>query len=45
MFSASNIEQDAWRAGASAVLRKPEDAGRLSETVTRLLSKDTTGRQ
>lgn len=45
MFSASNIEQDAWRAGASAVLRKPDDVGRLSETVTRLLSKDTTGRQ
>ena len=45
MFSAGNIEQDAWRAGASAVLRKPEDVGRLSETVTRLLSKDTTGRQ
>lgn len=44
MFSASDIDQDAWRAGASAVLRKPEDLGRLSETVTRLLSKDTTGR-
>lgn len=45
MFSASNVEQDAWRAGASAVLRKPDDVARLSETVTRLLSKDTTGRQ
>lgn len=45
MFSAGNIEQAAWRAGASAVLRKPDDVGRLSETVTRLLSKDTTGRQ
>lgn len=45
MFSASNIEQDAWRAGASAVLRKPDEVGRLSETVTRLLSKDPTGRQ
>jgi CheY-like chemotaxis protein/tetratricopeptide (TPR) repeat protein len=44
MFTASDIEQDAWRAGASAVLRKPEDLGRLSETVTRLLSKDATGR-
>jgi CheY-like chemotaxis protein len=32
-------------AGASAVLRKPDEVGRLSETVTRLLSKDTTGRQ
>ncbi|HEX8150912.1 MAG TPA: tetratricopeptide repeat protein [Pyrinomonadaceae bacterium] len=45
MFSAGNIGQAAWRAGASAVLRKPEEVGRLSETVTRLLSKDTTGRQ
>lgn len=45
MFSAGNIEQAAWRAGASAVLRKPDDVGRLSETVTRLLSKDTTDRQ
>jgi CheY-like chemotaxis protein/tetratricopeptide (TPR) repeat protein len=44
MFTASDIEQDAWRAGASAVLRKPDDLGRLSEMVTRLLSKDTTGR-
>ena len=45
MFTGSDIEQDAWRAGASAVLRKPEDLRRLSETVTRLLSKDTTGRE
>jgi CheY-like chemotaxis protein len=45
MFSAGNIEQVAWRAGASAVLRKPDEVGRLSETVTRLLSKDTTDRQ
>ena len=42
MFTAGDIEQDAWRAGA--VLRKPEDLGRLSETVTRLPSRDTTGR-
>lgn len=39
MFSASNIEPDAWRAGANAVLQKPQDMNRLSETVTRLLSK------
>jgi CheY-like chemotaxis protein len=44
MFTGSDIEQNAWRAGASAVLRKPEDLGRLSETVTRLLNKDTTDR-
>jgi CheY-like chemotaxis protein len=40
MFSASDIEQEAWRAGASAVLQKPHDINRLSETVTRLLSKN-----
>jgi CheY-like chemotaxis protein len=45
MFSAGNIEQDAWRAGASAVLRKPGEVSRLPEAVTRLLSKDTTDRQ
>jgi CheY-like chemotaxis protein len=45
MFSASDIEPDAWRAGVSAVLQKPQDVGRLSETVTRLLTKDTTGRK
>lgn len=39
MFSASDIEQEAWRAGASAVLQKPHDMNRLSETVMRLLSK------
>lgn len=39
MFSASDIEREAWRAGASAVLQKPQDINRLSETVTRLLSK------
>jgi CheY-like chemotaxis protein/tetratricopeptide (TPR) repeat protein len=44
IFTASDIDQDAWRAGTSAVLRKPEDLGRLPETVTRLLSKDATGR-
>ncbi len=44
IFSASDIEPDAWRAGASAVLQKPQDVGRLSGTVTRLLTKDTTGR-
>jgi CheY-like chemotaxis protein len=42
IFSASDVEPQAWRAGASAFLMKPHDVGRLSETVTRLLSKDTT---
>jgi CheY-like chemotaxis protein len=45
IFSASDVEPQAWRAGASAFLTKPHDVGRLSETVTRLLSKDTTGEE
>jgi CheY-like chemotaxis protein len=44
MFTGSDIEHEAWRAGASAVLHKPEELERLPETVTRLLRKDTTGR-
>lgn len=43
IFSASDVEPQAWRAGASAFLMKPHDVGRLSETVTRLMSKDATG--
>jgi CheY-like chemotaxis protein len=45
IFSASDVEPDAWRAGASAFLIKPDDVSRLSETVTRLLSRDATGRK
>ena len=45
IFSASDVEPNAWRAGASAFLMKPHDVGRLSETVTRLLSKDPTGEE
>lgn len=44
MLSAGDIEPQAWGAGASAFLRKPHDIGRLTATVTRLLSKDTTGK-
>lgn len=40
MLSASDVEPQAWRAGADAFLSKPEDIGRLTATVTRLLSKD-----
>lgn len=43
IFTASDIEQDAWRAGASAVLHKPHELGRLPAMVMRLLSKATTG--
>jgi CheY-like chemotaxis protein len=38
MFSASDCEADARRAGVDAFLRKPRDIARLVETVTRLLA-------
>jgi CheY-like chemotaxis protein len=41
MLSASDVEQDALRAGVNAFLRKPQDMGRLSAMVTRLLTKNT----
>jgi CheY-like chemotaxis protein len=42
MLSASDIEPDASRAaGVDAFLRKPQDIGRLSATVTSLLTKHT----
>src|SRR2546423_7946933 len=40
MFSAGEGEAEAWRAGADAFLRKPGDIKRLTEMVTRLLSKN-----
>ena len=42
MLSASDVEPDALRAGVNAFLRKPQDIKRLSATVTRLLTKNTT---
>ncbi|MDT7809205.1 MAG: hypothetical protein QOJ70_3018, partial [Acidobacteriota bacterium] len=39
MLSASDIERDARRAGASIFLRKPEDVPVLAETVARLLAR------
>lgn len=39
MFSASDCEANARRAGVDAFLRKPQDIGRLVETVGRLLAK------
>ena len=39
MFSASEVETEAWRAGVNAFLRKPQDIGELPAMVTRLLSK------
>jgi DNA-binding response OmpR family regulator len=39
MFSASDVEREAWGAGADAFLRKPEDVGKLAATVMRLLSQ------
>jgi CheY-like chemotaxis protein/predicted negative regulator of RcsB-dependent stress response len=42
MLSADDVEQEALRAGVDAFLRKPQDIGRLTATVTRLLTKDAT---
>jgi CheY-like chemotaxis protein len=44
MLSASDVEQDALRAGVNAFLRKPQDIRRLTATVTRLLTKDIPGK-
>lgn len=43
MISASDVERDAWRAGANAFLRKPQDLGQLEATVRRLLPKGDAG--
>ena len=39
MFSAGDVQAEAWRAGADAVLKKPDDIGRLTGMVKRLLSQ------
>ena len=39
MFSASDIEREARRAGANVFLRKPEDLNALAETIARLLAR------
>jgi CheY-like chemotaxis protein/tetratricopeptide (TPR) repeat protein len=39
MFSASEVEKDARRAGANAFLQKPEDMHAIAETVARLLAR------
>jgi DNA-binding response OmpR family regulator len=41
MFSASDVETEAWRAGADAFLQQPEDIASLAATVTRLLTENT----
>jgi CheY-like chemotaxis protein len=43
MYSASDCEAEARRAGADAFLRKPRDIARLVETVARLLAEKRTG--
>jgi two-component system chemotaxis response regulator CheY len=45
MLSASSIEQEAYRVGVNAFLKKPQDIRLLTTTVTRLLTKDMTGRR
>ena len=44
MLSASDVERDALLVGINAFLRKPQDTGRLTATVTRLLTKNTTSK-
>ena len=39
MLSASDVERDARRAGASAFLRKPQEVSALAETIARLLAR------
>ena len=39
MLSGSDVEPQAWRAGADIFLKKPHDLGKLAATVTRLLTK------
>ncbi len=39
MFSAGDVEAEAWRAGANAVLKKPDDVGGLAAMVKRLLAR------
>jgi len=39
MLSADDCEKEAWRAGVSAFLRKPEDIERVSTTITRVLEE------
>lgn len=41
MFSASDVETEAWRAGVDAFLRKPEDVLKVAGTVARLLVRRT----
>jgi CheY-like chemotaxis protein len=40
MLSATDCERDAWRAGVTAFLRKPEDVLKLAGTIERVLVKD-----
>jgi hypothetical protein len=43
MFSASDVEKEAWRAGADAFLRKPDDMPAVVRTVARLLGRKAGG--
>lgn len=38
MLSAADCEREAWRAGVTAFLRKPEDVLKLAETIARVLA-------
>jgi two-component system chemotaxis response regulator CheY len=40
MLAATNSETGAWKAGADAVLKKPQDVGTIVNTISRLLSPE-----
>jgi DNA-binding response OmpR family regulator len=42
MFSADDVERDAWRAGVDDFLLKPEAIERVPATITRLLKEQST---
>ena len=41
MFSAGEVETEAWRAGVNAYLRKPDDVLKIAETIVRLIPART----
>lgn len=45
MLTASEVEAEAWRAGVSAFLRKPQEIVDLYETAARLLGEDKDGKR
>jgi CheY-like chemotaxis protein len=42
MLSGDDCEKEAWRAGVTAFLHKPEDLNKIASTIARLLQKKET---